>query len=263
MSRSRVFALLLAVALAAGGAVAQDAVPLANWTAPPYWTPPAAGQADRAPGEMQASAEGMNASSQALPSSPLPFTAITPCRLADTRGNGFTGQYGPPSIPNSTRDFTITGQCGIPAGAVAASLNFTILDMTTGGDIRAYPAGGAIPLVSTQNWIGTTGVVANAAIVAIGTGGAITIKVDGLGVIDLIIDVNGYYGPQSVVTSLNTLIGRLTLAQGTNVTITPSGNTLTIDAPLTAGPTGPTGATGANGTNGTNGRDGCNRSDRG
>ena len=163
----------------------------------------------------------------ALPSAPLPFVAITPCRVADTRGNGFTGQYGPPSIPNSTRDFTITGQCGIPSGAIAVSFNFTILDMTTGGDIRAYPAGGTMPLVSTQNWIATTGVIANAAIVPIGTGGAITIKVDGTGVIDLIIDVNGYYASQSVVSSLNTLTGDLTLAPGSNIAITPSANTLT------------------------------------
>ena len=121
------------------------------------------------------------------------YYTVSPCRLADTRGNGFSGQYGPPSLPNSTRDFVVGGQCGVPANAAAVVLNVTILDMTTGGDIRVYPAGGVMPLVSTQNWVGGTGAIANWAIVPLGTGGAVTVKVDGLGTIDVIIDVSGYF----------------------------------------------------------------------
>ena len=188
-----VITLLCLCTLARGQREAPAAVP--SWSAPAFWAPSVASQGSHQPAEMQAS-------TMALPSSPLPLVAITPCRVADTRGNGFSGQYGPPSIPTSTRDFTITGQCGIPSGAAAVSFNFTVVDMTTGGDIRTYPAGGSIPLVSTQNWISTTGAIANAAIVPIGTGGAITIKVDGTGVIDLIIDVNGYFGPTGADASV-------------------------------------------------------------
>jgi hypothetical protein len=131
----------------------------------------------------------------------LNFVAVTPCRVADTRGNGFTGQYGPPSIGSGgVRTFTIAGQCGISASATAVSFNFTILDMSTAGDIRVFPAGAATPLVSTQNWTGSTSAIANAATTPLGTGGAVTVQIDGLGGVNLIIDVNGYYIPLSSVS---------------------------------------------------------------
>lgn len=83
----------------------QGDVQIGNWPAPPYWTPQASVPASR----------GIHAEAVAAVSTPLPFFAITPCRLADTRGNGFVGAYGPPAlVANATRSFTITGQCGIP-----------------------------------------------------------------------------------------------------------------------------------------------------
>ena len=33
-----------------------------------------------------------------LPSNNLRFTPITPCRVLDTRGNGFSGAFGPPAL---------------------------------------------------------------------------------------------------------------------------------------------------------------------
>src|SRR5215471_1775874 len=60
---------------------------------------------------------------------PLPFVGVTPCRVADTRGNGFTGDYGPPSLsPGGQRVFPLVGLCGIPAAAEAVSLNITVTD---------------------------------------------------------------------------------------------------------------------------------------
>jgi hypothetical protein len=113
--------------------------------------------------------------------------------VADTRGNGFTGPYGPPAlVANATRSFTITGQCGVPAGAAAVSFNFTALNIGGAGDLRVFPAGGGVPLVSTLNYNANTPNIANAAIVPLGTGGAITVQADAVA-IDLIIDLNGYY----------------------------------------------------------------------
>src|SRR6185369_2626375 len=81
---------------------------IGNWPAPLLWAPPAA----RVP-------EGARTEAAATASAPLPFIAITPCREADTRGNGFTGAYGPPAlVANATRSFTITAHCGIPVTAV-------------------------------------------------------------------------------------------------------------------------------------------------
>jgi hypothetical protein len=159
-----------------------EANEIPNWPAPAFWTPPAARALRGARAE---------AVSPALP--PLPFIAVNPCRVADTRGNGFTGAYGPPSlVANATRSFTISGQCEIPATAAAVSFNFVALNVGAGGDLRVFPAGGGVPLVSTLNYSGNTPNIANAAVVPLGTGGAITTQADAT-TIDLIIDVNGYY----------------------------------------------------------------------
>ena len=164
-----------------------------NWPAPPYWSRP---QAGRAPGEARAQA--------ANPSAPLPFIAISPCRVADTRGNGFTGQYGPPLlVANAPRNFTIAGQCGISASAAAVSFNFAALNVGAAGDLRVFPAGAGTPQVSTLNYNANTPNIANAAVVALGAGGAITVQADAAA-IDLIIDVNGYYdGSGSLQSSLS------------------------------------------------------------
>ena len=59
---------------------------------------------------------------------------------------------------------------------------------------------------------------------------------------DVILDTNGYYAV-SDVASLDGLVGDVTLAAGSNITITPAGNTLTIAAT-------PGGVTSVAGTNG-------------
>jgi hypothetical protein len=155
--------------------IAQD-VPLKNWAAPAWWSPPRA--------------HGVTTLTD---TNPLPFIAINPCRVADTRGNGFTGQYGPPAlVANATRSFTIAGQCGVPVTAAAVSFNFLALNVSNTGDLRVFPAGGGLPLVSTLNYNANTPNIANAAVVPLGTGGAITVQADATS-IDLIIDLNGYY----------------------------------------------------------------------
>src|SRR5262249_22023881 len=106
--------LTLAGSIAAGPAPAGERdgeAAVANWSAPPFWTParPAAGRR-----------------ALSIASPPLPFFALPPCRLADTRGNGFGGSYGPPFMPGGVpRDFPISGQCGIPPAAQAVSFNLT------------------------------------------------------------------------------------------------------------------------------------------
>lgn len=190
MVRGKAFALVLTVAL--GGGLAYGADAIRDWPAPAVWSPVIL-------------PEGLAASA----ASALPFTTVTPCRGADTRGfGGFSGQYGPPSLAgSSTRTFTIVGTCGIPASAAAVSFNFTVTNNPTFGDIRVFPAGGSV-LVSTLNWGPTTGTVANAAIVALSSDGAITVQVDGPGPLDLIYDINGYYAG-AAGGSRNTFVGRL------------------------------------------------------
>ena len=246
---------LLAASVMTAGLVSAQEIELRNWSAPLFLSPQAVSSAE------QDGRRSLVAGREALAVSatPMPFVAVAPCRVADTRiGSGFLGAYGQPAIQAGLlRSFVIGGQCGIPATAQAVSFLFTAINETSGGNFRAFPTGTAIPTVggSVLIWSATTGVVTNAAVVPVGGNpGSLDIFMNG-GVgssADLILDVNGYYAPQGIVNSLNALGGDLLLAAGTNVTITPSGNTLTFDA-SGAGPTGATGPTGPQGPTGPTG----------
>ena len=128
----------------------------------------------------------------------LRFYPVTPCRIADTRvAAGFSGQFGPPSMAGgSTRTFAIpSSACGIPSTAVAYSLNFTVVPPAGGAsaNLTTWPAGLAsgMPNVSTLNYAGS--VVANAAIVPAGVGGAINVFVNYP--TEVLFDINGYFAP--------------------------------------------------------------------
>jgi endosialidase-like protein len=129
------------------------------------------------------------------------FVGLTPCRLVDTRGNGFGGAFGPPSLAAGVpRDFPLQGQCGIPATAAAVSLNVTATSTLGPGFFLLHPQGGVLPLVSTLNYVaGET--VANAALVPLGPGGLTVIA--GVSGADLILDVNGYF-TDSLVHAVDT-----------------------------------------------------------
>jgi uncharacterized repeat protein (TIGR01451 family) len=124
------------------------------------------------------------------PVTALQFVAVTPCRVADTRGAA--GPFGGPTpTGGSTRSFAIPqGACGIPSTAQAYSLNVTAVPERPLGYLSLWPAGQAQPAVSTLNsWGGI--VVANAAIVPAGTGGAVSVFVSDP--TDVILDINGYF----------------------------------------------------------------------
>lgn len=191
MPRTRALPASLALFLLAATVTADG---IRNWTAPPTWTSPRAAALEKIQRSRPLGTMGV----QDLPTGPLPFFGIVPCRLVDTRGNGFTGAYGPPAMAaNASRDFDIdsASHCPIPVGAQAYSLNITVTETTGQGDVRVWPAGSppAIP-VSTQNWLTAGLTIANAAVVPAGANGAITVYVAGTGT-HLIIDINGYYAP--------------------------------------------------------------------
>jgi Chaperone of endosialidase len=209
---------LCAGAVAGAQEDAREAIP--NWQAPPFWLAPASGAGAKDSGERTTGSQHVRALD--IATSPLPFIAITPCRVADTRGNGFSGAYGPPGIAaDTTRTFVIFGQCGIPASAAAVSFNFAALDVFAAGDLRVFPAGSSVPLVSTLNYNANTPNIANAAAVPLGTIGAITVQADAT-TINLIIDVNGYYGGLTADLSnlfLGSSAGNSTMTGAANVGI--------------------------------------------
>jgi len=153
-------------------------IPLVNWAVPPY---------------TGSSSGGIRTMTDVT--SPRVFIGVAPCRIVDTRaGSGFPAGYGPPSKSAGVpRDFDLNnGPCtGLPSIIDAYSLNVTVTNTAGPGFILMYPQGGAVPPVSTLNYLaGQT--VANAAIVPAGTGGGVTV-VAGVSGTDLILDINGYF----------------------------------------------------------------------
>jgi bacillolysin len=112
---------------------------------------------------------------------------LTPCRLLDTRER----DQGPALSAGSTRTVVVGGQCGIPPRATAVSLNVTVVSPTAPGALRIFVSGPA-PLVSAINYVpGQTR--ANNAVVPLSDRGWLSILCDqAAGVVDVIVDVNGF-----------------------------------------------------------------------
>ena len=120
----------------------------------------------------------------------LHFVPVTPCRIADTREN--LGQFGKPALAAGTpRSFPIpSASCGIPGTAKAYALNVTVVPKGPLGYITIFPAGQPQPLVSTLNSIDGR-IKANAALVAAGTGGAVSVTATNPA--ELVLDISGYF----------------------------------------------------------------------
>ena len=214
----------------------QREIPVRNWQAPPHWRPTS--------GETQANAAALSSAeptpdattSRALPTATLAFVAITPCRLVDTRGaTGETGAFGPPIMDASeaangeTRTIPVLSntRCVLPSTALAYSLNFTVVPSRPLEYLSAWPTGNPPnPPVSILNSL-TGAIVANAAVIAGGTGGSFDVFVTDT--TQVIVDINGYY-------------------------IAASGGSLGATGPTgPQGPAGPAGATGPMGATGPQG----------
>jgi len=129
----------------------------------------------------------------------LTFVPVTPCRVADTRNPA--GAFGGPFLAaQSTRGFTIPNSaCNIPATAQAYSVNATVVPHGPLGFLTVFPCGQPLPLASTLNAIDGR-VKAAAAIVPAGTNGDLCFFATGD--TELVLDINGYFVPNSSPTAL-------------------------------------------------------------
>jgi hypothetical protein len=122
------------------------------------------------------------------------FYPLTPCRLVDTRGTD--DELGGPRLAAQTpRSFPLLMSSCIPSGLNpnAYSLNFTVIPNPSGqplGYLTVWPTGETQPGDSTLN-NPTATLVANAAIVPAGTGGAVDVYPSNT--TDLLIDIDGYF----------------------------------------------------------------------
>ncbi len=133
-----------------------------------------------------------------VPAAGLRFVPVTPCRVVDTRNaNGPLG--GPTMTAGSSRSFAVPQSgCGIPGTALAYSMNVTVVPDGRLSYLTLWPTGQSQAMVSTLNsWGGI--VVANAALVPAGTGGAVSVFVSDQ--TDVILDINGYFDTSSGPTS--------------------------------------------------------------
>jgi hypothetical protein len=126
---------------------------------------------------------------------PYRFSALTPCRVVDTRQPAFA----PALAAGSTRSFTIKGVCGVPAEAKAAALNITAVNPTHSGHLRVFPSDVALPNASTLNFQASS-VIANGAIVPLDPDSTPDLSVFAFlstagGTVHFVADVTGYFAP--------------------------------------------------------------------
>ena len=193
-------------------------VPLRDWAVP----------------SQTASRSGVKTQTNALPSLPSTFVAITPCRIVDTRNAA--GPYGGPAIgQNSTRTFDLnSGSCaGIPDPVAAYSVNITVVNPALSGYLKAYPTG-TVSYVSTMNYAAGQ-VIANAAIIPAGTNGAIDIYSGET--THVIIDMNGYFtenggGLTPTLAGANNWTGTNTFSNGISLN---NSRVINVGNPVNAG----------------------------
>ncbi|MFJ3975834.1 PKD domain-containing protein [Streptomyces sp. NPDC090021] len=122
------------------------------------------------------------------------YTPMAPTRFVDTR-EGLGTVRGP--VPGQSRfGVQITGTRGVPAGAKAVALNVTVTNPRAAGHLTVFPSGQATPNTSNLNFSGGQ-TIANAVIVPVGPDGKINIRNGGWDPADVIVDVVGYYSPDS------------------------------------------------------------------
>jgi uncharacterized repeat protein (TIGR01451 family) len=122
------------------------------------------------------------------------FFTVAPCRVVDTRGGPGVPIGGPPLDAQSPRVFALGGHCNVPSTAKAVSLNVVVTQPGADGNLRLFPGGLSLPLVSTLNYsAGQTR--ANNAVIPLGASGEIAVFAGQAAgtTVQVIIDVNGYF----------------------------------------------------------------------
>jgi len=123
------------------------------------------------------------------------YVPLSPARILDSRGGtgGIPGFF----YSDNARTFGVTGNGGVPAGAVAVTGNLTVTAQTSPGYLFIGPNPTNNPTSSTLNFPKGDD-RANGVTVAIGSGGALSVTyvAPTLGPTAYVIfDVTGYFAP--------------------------------------------------------------------
>ncbi len=119
----------------------------------------------------------------ALPSEPLDFYTLPPCRLVDTR-------TGAPLGAGVRASFPAAGSCGIPEEARALAVNVTAIDASNAGSLTVFPSGAPLPTARSVSF-GALQRRASGSIIALGVAGEIDAWSSSA--THLVVDVTGYF----------------------------------------------------------------------
>lgn len=126
-------------------------------------------------------------------SGPYQYYPLTPCRVVDTRYPDATNG-GPRFDTNTTRNFAIRGNCGVPASARAVSLNVTVTGATQPSYLTVWPSDLSRPVVSMLNFEASDPALANGVIVGLSQANPQDLSVyNNFGMVHVILDVTGYF----------------------------------------------------------------------
>ncbi|MFJ4777012.1 hypothetical protein [Streptomyces sp. NPDC088762] len=129
------------------------------------------------------------------------YTSVNPSRVVDTREGLGTGKGSVPGFGSFSTQ--IAGRAGVPSTAKAVALNVTVTEPQAAGHLTVYPSGGSAPTASNLNF--TAGqTVANSVIVPIGPDGRISVRNGGGAGVHVVVDVVGYYSPESASALIRT-----------------------------------------------------------
>ena len=146
------------------------------------------------------------------PSQASSLTAITPCRLMDTRpAPGTVGPRSTPIAANQTYTVSVwgtNGNCTIPSSAVAVSLNVTVVNPTAPSYLTVFPADATRPTASNLNF-GANQVIPNAVTAKLSATGQLSFY-NLAGTVNVIADIVGYYTPTATAGGPANLGFRLT-----------------------------------------------------
>ncbi|MFD7080772.1 PKD domain-containing protein [Streptomyces sp. NPDC002181] len=121
------------------------------------------------------------------------YTPMTPVRAVDTR----SGQGAPQGQVGGRKSIGVQlGGWYVPSSATAVALNVTATNPREDGHLTAYPSGQQAPNTSNVNFKAKQ-TVANSVIVPVGPDGKVNIFNGAWAGTDVIVDVVGYYSPDS------------------------------------------------------------------
>lgn len=143
------------------------------------------------------------------------FIPIEPCRLFDTRPAPDT--VGSRSTPLGADDTLVqqvtgaNGECTIPAGATAVSINATAVGATAPSFAAFYPSDADRPVASNLNYGPGQAATPNKVDVKLSVDGKVSVY-NAFGQVDMIADVTGYY-TNATINELSAAVDQLLASQ--------------------------------------------------